>query len=133
MYLPFGSGPLWLQERARDADSYPVETAVLQQQSGARVIDLDPRVDPRFDEYVRRQRGATAFHLPDWGTIMRNAYGYRPAYLALEEPSGDLPGVLPLFLPRGLMSRRRYRVPAVAMTSAGPLAMSAAGEAALLQ
>jgi CelD/BcsL family acetyltransferase involved in cellulose biosynthesis len=110
-----------------------VQTLVVSQlQTGARVIDLDPRDDPRWASFVRSHPGATAFHLPEWAEIMRRAYGYRPAYLALEEPSGELGGVLPLFLTRGVMSRKRYRVPATAMNSTGPLASSAAGEAALL-
>jgi hypothetical protein len=101
-------------------------------QDGARVIDLDPRSDRRWDSFVRSHPGATAFHLGEWAEIMRRAYGYRPAYIAVEEPSGELGGVLPLFLTRGLMSRKRYRVPAIAMNSTGPLAGSAAAEAALL-
>src|SRR3954447_2846302 len=118
--------------RCSEADPYLVQTATLQLQTGACLIDLDPRVDARWDEYVRRHPGATAFHLPEWAEIMRRAYGYQPAYLALEEPSGELGGVLPLFLTRGVMSRKRYRVPATAMNSTGPLALSAAAEAALL-
>src|SRR4051812_17201276 len=110
-----------------------MQTAALQQQTGARVIDLDPRVDPRWDGYVRSHSGATAFHLPDWAEIMRHAYGYRPAYIALEEESGELGGVLPLFLTRGVVSRKRYRVPATSMNATGPLGSSAAAEAALLQ
>jgi hypothetical protein len=109
-----------------------VQIAAHQLQSGARVVEVDPREDPRWDAYVRSQPGATAFHLPDWAEIMRRAYGYRPAYIGLEEPSGELCGVLPLFLTRGVMSRKRYRVPAVSMNSAGPLASNAASEAALL-
>jgi hypothetical protein len=99
-------------------------------QTRSRVIDIDPRVDPRWDAYVRSHPDATAFHLADWGRILHRAYGYRPAYIALQEPSGALAGVLPLFLTRGVVSRRRYRAPM--MNSAGPLAADPTGVEALL-
>jgi hypothetical protein len=61
---------------------------------------------------------------------MRHAYGYQPAYVALEDGSGELTGVLPLFLTRGVTSGRRYRTPT--MNATGPLANDAAGIEALL-
>jgi CelD/BcsL family acetyltransferase involved in cellulose biosynthesis len=108
-----------------------MESAVHATMTTQRVIDVDPRVDPRWDDYVRSHPGATAFHLSDWGRILHRAYGYSPAYVALQAPSGALTGVLPLFRTRGVMSRRRYRAPT--MNSAGPLAADAAGIEALLR
>jgi hypothetical protein len=105
-------------------------TASATLQTATRVIDIDPCEDPRWDAYVRSHPDATAFHLPDWAGIMRRAYRYRPAYIAVEEESGDLTGVLPLFLTRGILSRKRYRTPT--MNAAGPLAHDAAGIEALL-
>src|SRR4051794_39458334 len=129
--LTVGITPPGLQNRASHADPYFVQTAV-PPPTTTRVVDIDPRVDPRWDAYVRSHPDATAFHLPEWAEIMRHAYGYRPAYIALEQAAGELHGVLPLFLTRGVLSRKRYRVPPVAMNSAGPLAADPAGVAALL-
>jgi CelD/BcsL family acetyltransferase involved in cellulose biosynthesis len=106
-------------------------TAMPEPKTATSVIEIDPRTDRRWDEYVRSHPDATAFHLPDWAHILSRAYGYRPACIALEDATGALAGALPLFLTRGVMSRKRYRAPT--MNSAGPLAADAAGIEALLR
>jgi hypothetical protein len=95
----------------------------------ATTTPLDPRRDPRWDAYVRSRADAGVFHLPDWGEIFGRAYGYTPRYLAVEANDG-LAGALPLFLTRGVMSRKRLRFPA--LNAAGPIADDDAGLAALL-
>jgi CelD/BcsL family acetyltransferase involved in cellulose biosynthesis len=107
-----------------------MQTIASPQRSATRVIELDPRLDPRWDAYVRAHPDATVFHLSDWAEILWRAYGYRPSYLALES-GGVLEGALPLFLTRGVMSRKRLRMPMV--NSAGPLANDDSGIAGLLE
>ena len=93
------------------------------EESTTSVIEVDPLADPRWDAFVRRHRGAGAYHLGAWAGILRRAYGYRPCYLALEAPDRTLVGALPVMCTRGLVTGRRMRsLPVV--PPAGPLADS---------
>jgi hypothetical protein len=107
-----------------------MQTAMAPEKTATTVIEVDPRADRRWDEFVRARADASVFHLSDWAEILRRAYGYRARYLALDGPDG-IEGVLPLYMTRGLMSRKRLRFPAV--NAAGPLASDEAGLAALLE
>jgi hypothetical protein len=98
----------------------------------AQVETVDPIADPRYDQFVAGHERATAYHAGAWARILRSAYGFKPAYLALPGPDGGLDGVLPLMYSRGLLSGRRLRSLPVVPT-AGPLAVSAEKEAALLE
>ena len=96
-----------------------------------RVVELDPRTDPRWDAFVRSREDATVFHLSAWAEVLERSYGHHPRYLALEGPSG-LDGVLPLMLTRGILKGRRLRsLPVV--NAAGPLATNDAALAQLLK
>jgi hypothetical protein len=97
----------------------------------ARVIEIDPVADPRWDDFVRSHESSSIYHLGTWSDILRSTYGFRAAYLALET-EGRLTGVLPLMRSRGFVTGKRLRsLPAVG--SVDPLADSAAGKAALLE
>lgn len=96
-----------------------------------RVRTVDPADDGRWDEYVRGDRRAGAYHLGAWAEILRRSYGYRPRYLAAEGESGEIVGVLPLLHGRGLMGSRLNSMPVA--WSAGPLGAGPQVEAALLQ
>src|SRR4051812_50192019 len=94
------------------------------------IVPIDP-ADARWDRYVEGHERGRVYHLSAWARILRSAYGYRPAALALEE-SGELHGVLPLMASRGIVSGRRLRsLPSV--PPAGPLAGSREDEAELLR
>lgn len=96
------------------------------------VVQIDPLADPRYDAFVAGHERATAYHAGAWARILGSAYGFRPAYLALPGEGNSLAGVMPLMYTRGILSGRRMRsLPVV--PSAGPLATSAEGEAALLE
>jgi hypothetical protein len=93
------------------------------------VISLDP-ADPRWDRLVEGHERATVYQLGAWPQILREAYGFTPACLAIEE-AGELRGVLPLIRSAGLVSGQRLRsLPA--LPPAGPLATSNDGEVQLL-
>jgi hypothetical protein len=99
--------------------------------SAAGVAEVDPCADGRWDDYVRADPRAAAYHLAAWSRILPGAYGARPHYLALTGDDGALRGVLPLAYRRGLLSGRRLRsLPAV--PAAGPLGDTRADELALL-
>jgi Acetyltransferase (GNAT) domain len=97
-----------------------------------RLVEVDaPDSDPRWDEFVRRHPLATANHLGAWARILAQAYGFQPAYRALEDDSGAIVGVMPLVYARGLVSGPRMSsLPALRW--AGPLAETREQEAKLL-
>ncbi|HEX8648673.1 MAG TPA: GNAT family N-acetyltransferase [Thermoleophilaceae bacterium] len=91
--------------------------------TGTKLVEVDPTRDARWDSFVRRHRGAGAYHLGAWAEVLRSAYGYRADYLALEAPDRTLVGALPLMCTRGPLTGRRLRsLPVV--PPAGPLADS---------
>jgi Acetyltransferase (GNAT) domain len=95
------------------------------------VVRVDPLADPRWDEFVRSHDSSSIYHLGIWSHILRSAYGFTAAYLALEA-DGRLEGVLPLMSTRGVVTGRRLRsLPAVG--SIDPLARSQEGKRALLE
>ncbi len=96
------------------------------------VVTIDPSEDPRYDAFVAGHERATAYHAGAWARILGSTYGFKPAYLALTGDGDELQGAMPLMYTRGLVSGRRMRSLPVVPT-AGPLATSAAGEAALIE
>lgn len=101
-------------------------------QSGPIAIAIDPSRDARWDAFVRRQKASTAYHLGAWTKVLRGAYGYRPRYIALETPPGELASVMPLFYGRGVWTKARLTSMPVARL-AGPLGGSEDQQAALLE
>jgi CelD/BcsL family acetyltransferase involved in cellulose biosynthesis len=97
-----------------------------------RLVEVDPVLDPRWDELARRHPDAVVYHLGAWAETLRRAYGARPRYLALEGPDGGLRGGLPLMRTRGLVAGVRYRTLPV-VPPAGPLADSGADLEALVR
>lgn len=95
-----------------------------------RVRSIDPRVDGRWDAYVRADSRASPYHLGAWASILHRAYGFVPRYLAVES-DGELAGVLPLLHGRGLLGSRLTSMPVA--WSAGPLGRSREVEGALLR
>lgn len=84
------------------------------------VISIEPVSDARWDEFVRRQASAPVYHLRAWAQILSHAYRYRPRCLAVEEPTGSLSAVMPLYYGRGLFSGPRLSSMPVARVG-GPL------------
>jgi hypothetical protein len=96
-----------------------------------RVAEIDPGSDPRWDAFVHPHPRATANHLGAWAAILAAAYGFKPTYLALEDDSGAVVGVMPLVYARGVLSGPRMNsMPALRW--AGPLAATREQEAKLL-
>jgi CelD/BcsL family acetyltransferase involved in cellulose biosynthesis len=96
----------------------------------ARVVDVDPLQDNRWDGFVEAHPRGSGHHLGAWAAILRSCYGYRPRYMALEA-GGRLQGVLPLVNSgRRLSGSRLSSLPTA--KAAGPLAHSEEHELALL-
>lgn len=98
----------------------------------ARAIPVDPLADPRWDAYVRAHPRWTVYQLGAWAEILRAAYRFEPRYLALEDDSGALRGVLPLLYKKGLVSDARLRSLPV-FPAGGPLGDSRAHEVGLIE
>jgi hypothetical protein len=96
------------------------------------IVSIDPLADPRYDAFVRDHPRATAYHAGAWARVLGDAYGCRTAYLALTGEGDRIEGVLPLMYSRGVLSGKRMRGLPVVPT-AGPIATSHAGEAALME
>lgn len=95
-----------------------------------RVVEVDPLVDRRWDEFVLQHPRASAHHLGAWAAILRACYGYRPRYIALVQ-DGGLRGVLPLVSSgRRLSGSRLSSLPTA--KAAGPLAESPEQEVTLM-
>jgi hypothetical protein len=92
---------------------------------------IDALADARFDRFARGHGGATVYHLAAWARLLSTLYGDEPVYLAAEDPHGNIRGVLPLVLTRGVVSGARLNsLPLEGV--AGPLASSREDEAALV-
>lgn len=95
-----------------------------------RVVEIDPLLDGRWDEFVESHPRATVHHLGAWATILASCYRYGPRYIALEV-DGGLAGVLPLVSSGLRLSGSRLSSLPTAK-AAGPLALSAQHERTLL-
>jgi Acetyltransferase (GNAT) domain len=98
----------------------------------ARAVQVDPLSDPRWDAYVRAHPRWTVYQLGAWARILREAYRFEPRYLALEDDSRALRGVLPLLHKKGLVSDARVRSLPV-FPAGGPLGDTHSDEVALIQ
>src|SRR5439155_26608029 len=67
---------------------------------GSRVVEVDPVDDPRWDTFVRQHSAAGPYHLGAWARILGAAYGFEPAYLALDDGTVEIRGGLPLMRTR---------------------------------
>jgi CelD/BcsL family acetyltransferase involved in cellulose biosynthesis len=98
--------------------------------AAARVVEIDPLSDGRWDQYVENHPRASVHHLGAWAQILASCYGYKPKYTALEA-NNVFVGVLPLLSSgRRLSGSRVSSLPTA--KAAGPLAENPGRERALL-
>lgn len=81
----------------------------------ARVIQVDPSTDARWDDFLARQSEARLCHSSSWLDILQRTYGYLPVHLAYEV-DGTLHGVLPLVMIRSPLTGKRL----VSLPFSGP-------------
>ena len=107
--------------------------------SGLRVIEMNPRTDPRWEAFVESHPDGTIYHHPAWLDALQREYGQRGIHLACESAEGNLLAILPLLYTRGLpfwlgggLTRRRLsslpRTPV-----AGPLSRDRLATIAVIQ
>jgi CelD/BcsL family acetyltransferase involved in cellulose biosynthesis len=103
------------------------------------VVEMDPARDGEWDAFVESHRDASVFHHSAWLRTLESEYGGRVMRLAYLDPDGELRGVLPLQLARGLPLSRKDRLSGHRLSSlprtptAGPLAGDPVGAAMLLR
>lgn len=110
--------------------------------AGVRVMETNPRTDPRWEPFVRRHPRGCAFHHPGWLRALEEEYGQSRLHLAAEDEDGRLLAVLPMFYTRGLpfnvgghITRRRLsslpRTPSGGVLSVDPEATKSLLHAAI--
>lgn len=103
------------------------------------VVEVDPRMDPRWESFVRQHPDAAIYHHPAWLIALECEYGQKGIYLACVDSDGQLLAILPLVNTRGLLfgsggalaGRRISSLPRTPV--AGPLSTHPQATAALLQ
>jgi CelD/BcsL family acetyltransferase involved in cellulose biosynthesis len=61
----------------------------------AAVLRADPTSDSEWDRDLAACEGATFFHGSSWARVLKDTYGYRPAYFAVRQP-GRIRSLLPI-------------------------------------
>jgi len=64
--------------------------------------------DPRWADFVARQRGATPFHHPEWAMLLARSYGFRAFAVATTDASGQIRGGLPVLEVRHLRREPKW-------------------------
>jgi len=96
------------------------------------VVEIDPSRDSRWEAFVQSAPDATLYHSAVWLQLLHQAFQYTPTHLACEDESGNLGGILPLFILRGLITGRRYSsLPRTPL--GGPLVRDSEASAVLLR
>jgi CelD/BcsL family acetyltransferase involved in cellulose biosynthesis len=107
--------------------------------SAARVREIDPSADPRWDEFVAAQPDGVVYQHSAWLRCLAAEYGHSLTGLCCEDAAGRLTGVLPLMATRGLPLLRGSESFGARLASlprtpvAGPLAREPQTLAALLE
>lgn len=107
--------------------------------SEARVNEIDPRSDPRWDEFVAEHPDGHVYQHSAWLRCLAAEYGSPLIGLCTEGPDGRLTGVLPLVATRGVPLLRRSAIVGARLSSlprtplAGPLALNRDATVALLE
>jgi FemAB-related protein (PEP-CTERM system-associated) len=97
------------------------------------VLSHDVSDPQRWDAFVRSHPSGSAFHLMAWQRLIHRSFGYEPKHIiARSAASGDVLGVLPLFLVRSLLFGRML-VSTPRAQYGGILASSQETEQAILQ
>lgn len=95
--------------------------------SGTAVLEV---TDPRWADFVARQPAATAFHHPDWATLIARSYGFRAFAVATSDTTGKIQAGLPMIEVRHL--RREPKWVSLPFTDYCPPLLSAPEEEAAL-
>src|ERR1700758_4116167 len=64
--------------------------------------------DPRWEGFVARQRSATPFHHPSWGTLIAGCYGFRAFAVATSDATGEIRAGVPVIEVRHLRGEPKW-------------------------
>src|SRR5487761_1391672 len=114
------------------------DLAVLPRAKTLRILELDYRKDPRWEEFVSSHPDALIYHQSGWLTALESEYGQKCMSLACVDERSHVRAVLPLFYTRGLpvnfgrtaTGRRLSSLPRTPI--AGPLAVDQNAAAAIV-
>jgi len=104
-----------------------------------RIIEMDFREDPRWEQFIAQHPNALIFHHPGWLSALESEYGQKCISLAAEDQQGRVCAILPLFLTKGLPFRFGRLASGKRLSSlprtpvAGPLAANQEAAAAIVQ
>ena len=73
----------------------------------ARVYEIHPLEDKRWQEFLERHAAATVFHSPGWLWALRRTYGYMPSALTTNGPGEHLTDALVFCHVRSWMTGHR--------------------------
>jgi FemAB-related protein (PEP-CTERM system-associated) len=79
--------------------------------SGLQVDFLKPEEASAWDSFVEQHPDGNIYHTLAWKAVTEEGLGHRAYYLRALSAAGEIVGVLPLFLVRGLFGRRLVSVP----------------------
>src|SRR5438093_1196582 len=68
---------------------------------------MNPEVDAAlWDNFVRSHPNGSPFHLMAWQRMIQRTFGHKPQHIIAKGPTGNVTGVLPLFLVRSVIFGR---------------------------
>ena len=76
--------------------------------SKLKVVEVDPRTDPRWEAFVKNRSDSLIYHHPVWLQVLEEAFHYQPVNLACEDSDGQLQGIFPLFETRHMRSLHEW-------------------------
>ena len=71
----------------------------------ADTVGLD---DPRWREFVANHPDAGPFHMPEWGQLLADSYGFEPFALTVRATDGEIVAGVPAMSVRSLLGGRRW-------------------------
>ena len=72
------------------------------------IASLDSEVEMKtWDAFVESHPSGSPYHLSPWLRALRETYGFKPLLYAAKSDGGELQGVFPLFLIKGLLGGSR--------------------------
>jgi hypothetical protein len=119
--------------------SISADSLVASSANTLRILELDFRKDPRWEEFIGAHPGAYIYHHPGWLSALENEYDQKCVSLACEDEQGRLLAILPLFYTKGLplkfgrlaTGRRLSSLPRTPI--AGPLALNQQARSAIIR
>lgn len=104
-----------------------------------RVVETNPRTDPRWESFVEEHPNGSIYHHPAWLEALEQEYGQKGVYFVCEDAAGQFLAILPMLYTRGLpfglgrslTGRRLSSLPRTPI--AGPLSIDSRATVAVLQ